>query len=198
MPKIILASASPRRAEMLRKLGLDFEVAPVEIDESLHPGERPTEYALRLAREKAEASRAIHPDALVIGADTVVAVHRASLGKPSNREEAREMLQLLSGGQHRVITAVAVAGEEVFAGSCETDVNFKELTSAEVEWYLDSDEPYDKAGAYGIQGLASLFIDRIEGSHANVVGLPVHLLPGLFAEHGIDLLALVGSKISQV
>ena len=183
---------------MLRGLGLDFEVAPVEIDESLHPGERPTEYALRLAREKAEAGRDRSPDALIIGADTVVAVHKAILGKPANRDEADEMLRLLSGGRHRVITAVATAGQGVFVDSCETDVNFKELTEEELNWYLDSDEPYDKAGAYGIQGLASLLIDRIEGSHANVVGLPVHLLPKLFLQHGVDLISLLSGKIAQV
>lgn len=181
--RLVLASASPRRAELLRAAGFDFEVDPADVDERVVAGESPREHVLRLARAKAAAAAARHPDAAVVGADTVVAVDGAILGKPSDPADARRMLRLLSGRSHDVHTGVAVIYRGVLAEAAEVSaVRFTPLTEEEIDWYVASGEPDDKAGAYAIQGLAARFVDRIEGSYGTVVGLPIHLVHRLLKE----------------
>jgi septum formation protein len=175
--RLVLASASPRRAELLSAAGFTFDVQPVDVDETPRPAEPPIDYVLRVARDKAAAWRNQQngdATACVLAADTVVVADGRILGKPSNRERAREMLTLLSGTTHLVHTGVVVrlADEEV-AEVVTTRVRFVDLSESEIEWYLQSGEAEGKAGAYGIQGRASRFVDWIEGSWSNVVGLPV-------------------------
>ncbi len=171
--RLILASASPRRADLLAAAGFVFDVRPVEVDETPRNGEAPTDYVIRLALDKARACPAA-PEDVVVAADTTVVVDARILAKPADKDDARGMLRALSGRQHEVLTGVALRhGPHLTSRSESTLVRFLTLTSDEIEWYLDSGEPYDKAGAYAVQGLASRFIERVEGSHANVVGLPV-------------------------
>jgi len=186
-PPLILASASPRRAELLRALGLDFEIRPVDIDESPLRNEDPEGYVLRLAAEKA-AAVATDNGTLVLAADTVVVLDGQILGKPADAEESRQMLRRLSGRVHTVLTGVALrAGAEQVADVATTRVSFRTLSSADIDWYADCREPYDKAGSYAMQGLGALFVDRIDGSASNVIGLPVALLDELFDRLGHDL-----------
>ncbi len=177
---LILASQSPRRAELLRNAGISFEVRPADVDESAREGEEPFEYVRRLAREKALAVLASAPNgAVVLGADTTVVVDGESLGKPLDAEDARRMLGLLSGRAHQVTTAVCVAhrdagGTVVAEVEFEvTEVEFSPISAEEIAAYVGSGEPMDKAGAYAIQGGASRWIPRIQGCYFNVVGLPV-------------------------
>jgi septum formation protein len=177
---LILASQSPRRAELLRNAGISFEVRPADVDESPREGEEPFEYARRLAREKALAVLVSAPNgAVVLGADTTVVVDGESLGKPLDAEDARRMLKLLSGRTHQVTTAVCLAhrdrnGAAVAEVEAEvTEVEFSAMSDAEIAAYVASGEPMDKAGAYAIQGGASRWIPRIQGCYFNVVGLPV-------------------------
>ncbi len=180
--RIVLASASPRRAALLRELGIAFDILAVEVSEALHPGEEPQEAARRLAVDKVRAALALLTpgDAgWVVGADTLVVAGGRALGKPRDREDARAMLRLLSGRRHEVVTGVAIArmgGGETVSGVEVTRVSFRELEEADLEALVESGEAMDKAGAYGIQGLASLAVDRIEGDYFNVVGLPLGLL----------------------
>ncbi len=169
---LILASASPRRQEILRNAAIPFETCPAEVDECRREGESARDYVLRLAEAKARA--AARPGKTVLGADTVVVVEGRILGKPADRDEAKSMLRLLSGRAHDVLTGVCLLD----SGACRTFVErtvvrFKELGDQEVQAYVDSGEPLDKAGAYGIQGAASKFVERIEGCYFNVVGLPI-------------------------
>ena len=174
--QLVLASASPRRAELLRTAGFAFEVRPADVDETPRPAEPPATYALRVARDKAlaAAERVNRPDAWILAADTVVVVDGGILGKPTGPAEARRMLSMLSGVVHEVLTAVVVrhAGNET-SEVVSTRVHFTALSAAEIDWYVESGEPDGKAGAYAIQGLGSRFVDWIEGSWSNVVGLPV-------------------------
>jgi septum formation protein len=172
---LILASASPRRRELLDAAGLAHFVDPVDVDERIAPGETPEAYAGRVARDKAQAGAHRHPAAHVLGADTIVVVDTAILGKPKDDGDAQRMLRLLSGRAHDVLTAVALAipGRELATRIERTRVWFAALSDQDIEWYLSTGEHRDKAGAYAIQGRASRFIPRIEGSYANVVGLPV-------------------------
>ncbi len=176
---LILASQSPRRAELLKAAGIEFVTLPVDIDESLRHGETPTEHVKRLAEEKARAAAA-RTDVqapLVLGADTVVVVGPHILGKPRDPGDALRMLQLLSGHAHEVLTGVAVVTtEDTQVEVARTTVQFAPLSNAEMSWYVSTGEPMDKAGGYAIQGLASRFIERIDGSYSNVVGLPVALV----------------------
>jgi len=178
--RLILASASPRRRELLSRAGLDVEVRPSSIEEVLQPGESPEDFACRAAEEKTLAVAATAPrDTLVLGADTVVVADSELLGKPADRDDAARMLRRLSGATHRVITGVCLvsAPDRIEAVRCETTlVTFCQLDEEEINDYLASGEPFDKAGAYGIQGLASRFVTRIEGCYFNVVGLPVALV----------------------
>ncbi len=183
MGRLVLASASPRRRELLAQAGFSFEVRPAHVNEDVRGGEDPVAYVTRLAREKAEAVFGAlgDADALVLGADTTVTLDGAILGKPVDAEDAKRMLALLSGRTHRVITGVAVVGPGV--GSVRTEVaaeitavRFREISGEEIAAYVASGEPMDKAGAYGIQGLAGKWIPRIEGCYFNVVGLPLALV----------------------
>ena len=174
--QLVLASASPRRAELLRTAGFTFEVRPADVDETPRPAEPPATYALRVARDKAlaAAERVNGTDAWILAADTVVVVDGRILGKPTGPADARRMLSMLSGVVHEVLTAVVVrhAGSET-SEVVSTRVRFTALSAAEIDWYVESGEPDGKAGAYAIQGLGSRFVDWIEGSWSNVVGLPV-------------------------
>jgi septum formation protein len=174
--RLVLASASPRRAELLRAAGIPFSVRAADVDESCRPAESPDAYVTRLARAKAEAV-GLAPDAVVLGADTTVVVDGECLGKPRDDEEARAMLRRLSGRAHDVLTGIALVHPGgAIVDRASTRVIFQRLDEDELAWYVGTGEPRDKAGAYGIQGAASRFIVGIEGSYSNVVGLPVELV----------------------
>lgn len=171
---LVLASASPRRAELLQSAGFSFVVDPVDVDESLRPGETPEAHVRRLAREKASAGSRLHPAAPVLGADTVVVLDGAILGKPRDDADARRMLASLSGRVHHVFTGVAIArGGRVSDAVDVSSVTMAPWTDAEIADYVASGEPRDKAGAYAIQGWASRRVERLEGSWSGVVGLPI-------------------------
>lgn len=185
MPRLILASASPRRRELLAQVGLEFEVAPAHIDESRRSGESPTAYVERLAIEKAKTIHSLHADAFVLGADTTVEIDGHALEKPVDRADAKRMLHALSGRTHHVHTALAVLSPHGSRTHLETtSVTFSEIDEAGLEHYLATAEPYDKAGAYGIQGYAARWIPRIEGDYFNVVGLPLAATVRLLRELG--------------
>ena len=170
--RVILASQSPRRRELLTLVGIAHTVAPADIDESVRPGERPAPHAERLARTKAAAIAAREPDALVVAADTIVVIDGTILGKPRDEDDARRTLRTLSGRQHVVFTAVAVArGRRVESEVEEVTVSFRDLTDAEVAAYVATGEPMDKAGSYGIQGYGATIVERIEGDYFAVMGL---------------------------
>lgn len=192
--KIYLASRSPRRGELLHQIGVDFEVLPSDIDESVLSGEAPEHYVLRLAREKAQAcANIIAQQGLatmpVLAADTTVCADGEILGKPDNDEHAAAMLRMMSGRWHSVHTGVAMAhGDHVEVLLSSTQVEMKTLTENEIAAYVASGEPRDKAGAYGIQGLAGAFISRIEGSYSGVMGLPVFETAQLLTKFGTRVL----------
>lgn len=175
---LILASASPRRADLLAAAGFEFLVRPVDIDERPAAGESPRHYVVRLAREKALACVPMAaPDDTILAADTCVVIDDQILGKPRDDDDARRMLVQLSGRQHEVLTGVAVRrGAHESHSVAATTVQFATLLSEDVTWYVGSGEPRDKAGAYAVQGLASRFVEEIRGSYSNVVGLPVALV----------------------
>jgi len=171
---IVLASQSPRRKELLNLIVEEFVVAPADIDETVHEGESPKVYVQRMAREKARVVAEHHPQSLVIGSDTTVVNDGEILGKPSSRAEARQMLRRMSGKTHEVYTSVklqSVTHSEEFISSAA--VTFYELSEADIETYLDREEYADKAGAYGIQGGAALFVKEIKGDYYSIVGFPV-------------------------
>jgi septum formation protein len=171
---LILASASPRRAELLRNAAIPFTVDPAHVPEQPSAGEKPVDYARRLARDKARAVFARHPESAVLGADTVVVVDQHLLEKPNDKANAARMLRLLSGRAHQVITGVCLVAPGFERTEAEiTQVVFSTLSEAEVTAYVESGEPMDKAGAYAIQGMASRWVERIDGCYFNVVGLPV-------------------------
>jgi septum formation protein len=185
--KFILASASPRRKELLELVGLEFEVVPGDVDEDFHETETPRDHVMRLSREKALAVSAIYPDAWVLGADTIVLVNGEILGKPRTKDEAREMLRKLSGRSHRVLSGFTVlkkTGGAVFTDAVESMVVFKNLSADEIEWYVGTDEPYDKAGGYAAQGMGASLIREIRGSYTNVVGLPLCEVVGALRQMG--------------
>jgi len=185
MTKLILASASPRRAELLEQIGLRFRVQPADIDETVHPGESPERYAERLAREKALMVAGQSRGKLVIGSDTTVVLAGDILGKPANSQEAEAMLRRLSGNQHQVMTAVALAsGDQCQSRLVLTDVRFRELALSEIRAYIASGESMDKAGGYGIQGLGGIFVSELRGSYSSVVGLPLQETATLLADAG--------------
>ena len=172
--KLILASASPRRADLLRAAGFSFEILPMSLDERFKRREKPDVAVMRLAVAKAAAAASLRPGAVVIGADTTVVVRGQALGKPVDAEDARRMLKLLSGRSHDVLTGVSVTARGRRLAHVEkTRVRMARLSDAEIAWYVATGEPADKAGAYAVQGLASRFIKSIDGSYSNVVGLPV-------------------------
>jgi len=176
--RIVLASASPRRAELLRAAGIDFDVQPANVDETIATGESPNEYVSRLAEGKARLVYEQDARRTVLAADTAVVVDAHILGKPLDETDASRMLRMLSGRTHEVLTAVSIfhPGQIVDTRVDATTVEFAPLSDADINWYVSSGEPMDKAGAYAVQGLASRFITRIEGSYSNVVGLPIALV----------------------
>ncbi|MCA1816828.1 MAG: Maf family protein [Acidobacteria bacterium] len=179
MPRLVLASSSPRRAEILRAVGWEFEAVAADVDESPGEGESAREYVERLAREKAEAVAGARLFGLVLGADTTVVADGGILAKPEDDEDARRMLRALRGRWHEVLTGVALVRAEesrVVVAHERTRVKFAEMSDAEVDWYVATGEPRDKAGAYAVQGRAALFIEAVEGDYWNVVGLPVRLV----------------------
>ena len=183
----MLASASPRRAQILTALGLAFRVAPSHISEDLHPGEDGAAAAERLAREKAAAAGR-HEDLPVLAADTVVLCENRVLGKPATAAEATDMLRLLSGRTHHVVTGVCVLWRgQARSGRERTAVRMAAMTEDEIAWYVATSEPYDKAGGYHVDGRGSLFIESVEGSPSNVAGLPVRLMLRLVREAGLRL-----------
>jgi len=188
-PTLILASTSPRRREILAALGLDFTVVPVDVDESPQDGETPGDMALRLAVAKAAAADA-HDNNIVLGADTIVAIDGRALGKPVDKADCLAMLERLSGRGHKVLTGVALHGAQGSQTALsETDVYFREISRDEALAYWQSGEPCDKAGAYAVQGLGGVFVERIEGSYSGVVGLPVFETATLLANAGLGVLS---------
>jgi septum formation protein len=172
---LILASSSPRRAELLLAAGIEFTVRVAGVDETQLSGESPRDYVLRLSRAKAQA--VARGDELVLGADTIVVINHEIVGKPVDEEDAQKMLRALSGQWHEVLTAVTLLrGERVHSDIASTLVKFARMSEAEIAWYISTGEPMDKAGAYGIQGYASRFVERVEGNYSNVVGLPVEMV----------------------
>ena len=176
--KLILASSSPRRAEILTAVGWPFTTVTAGIDETRRPNEQPVEYVQRLAKEKAEAVASSLESGLVLGADTTVVVEKTLLGQPHDQEDARRMLRLLSGKWHEVLTGVAIVR---LSGESKVDyettrVRFAEMSEKEIGWYISTGEPKGKAGAYAVQGAAALFIEEIQGDYFNIVGLPIRLV----------------------
>ncbi len=191
MSKLILASASPRRQELLRQLGLDFSIQVSNIAEDIDPLLTPGQLVESLARQKAQQVASLEPAGLVIGADTLVVHDKCILGKPVNTAEAFSMLRQLSGTSHQVMTGLAIidaaTGREMVVHEVTT-VNFRALTEAEINNYIASGEPVDKAGAYAIQGLGSIFVQGIVGCYFNVVGLPLTRLAVMLKEFGVTVL----------
>ena len=195
---LVLASASPRRQELLRHAGIPFTVSPANIPEIPLAGEGPRGCAERLAREKARAIFRQQPDQHVLGADTIVVVGGKILGKPRDEADARRMLRLLSGQTHQVTTGVCLVGPSLRTGNQKLETRFEDtrsettrvtmtpLTDQDIDSYIATGEPLDKAGAYAIQGIASRWIPRIEGDYFNVVGLPVALVHRMLQEHGVN------------
>jgi septum formation protein len=197
VPRLVLASASPRRRDLLAGLGVSFEVRPADLDESLLPGEAPADYVLRLAIEKAGALA--RPGELVLAADTTVVLDGEVLGKPADADDAVRMLGALAGREHEVLTGVALwqpepgrpgspgrPGRQASAVE-RTRVRMAPLGEEEIRWYVATGEPMDKAGSYAVQNLGSMFVEEVFGSYTNVVGLPVPTLRRLFLELGYDL-----------
>lgn len=184
--RLVLASASPRRRELLARLDVPFDIVVSDVPETPHAGELPEAFARRAAREKAAEVGHRYPDALVLAADTVVVLDGVMLGKPRDRADARRMLEFLSGRTHEVLTAVALhlsTGHREEEFLVRSAVQFRVLATDEIEAYLDSDEPYDKAGAYAVQGQAQRFVLEVRGSYTNVVGLPLDEVREVLARH---------------
>ncbi len=186
-PRLVLASASPRRERLLAAVGVDVQIQPADIDETPRPGEQPEALVRRLSAAKAEAISVAKND-MVIAADTIVVVDEEILGKPVDEADARRMLELLSGRSHQVLTGVSVRGGD----RTETEVDAAEVTMrflsvADIAWYVGTGEPMGKAGAYAIQGFGSLFVPKIAGNHSGIVGLPIPLVDSLLARFGRPL-----------
>jgi septum formation protein len=190
LPVVILASASPRRRELLARLSWPFTIIPADIEELHHPGEAPLAYVMRLAHTKAAHIAQRFPDALVLGADTVVVLDQQIMGKPDNAEHARQMLTQLSGRQHTVMTGLALlqhCRQLVSLDSVSTRVRFRSLSPHEIAQYIATGEPFDKAGAYAVQGQAAAFVAAMEGCYTNVVGLPLQRTVALLQAAGIPV-----------
>jgi septum formation protein len=174
--QLILASASPRRRELLRSVGLNFKTIPAHVDEDYSEGENPQQHVRRLAQEKAQLIAQKYPRAWVLGADTIVVIDGLILGKPKNKTQAKEMLKKLSGREHKVFTGFTLtqaASKVSRSDIVQSMVKFKKIGAAELNWYIACDEPYDKAGGYALQGKGAYFIKSIRGSYTNVIGLPL-------------------------
>jgi septum formation protein len=178
VPRLVLASASPRRAELLRAAGIEFDIEPAHVDETPEPREPADTYVRRIAEAKAQTILARRAEGIVVAADTTVVIDEVMLGKPADEDDARRMLGMLSGRRHDVLTGVSIgrSGGRLLTEVERTVVEFAPLTAFEIDWYVATGEPRDKAGAYAIQGYASRFVTRIDGSYSNVVGLPVALV----------------------
>ena len=188
---IILASNSPRRRELLKQIGLTFTTDPADVDERVLPGEEAVAYAVRVALDKARVAAGRAGNGIVIAADTIVVLDDTVLGKPTDSRDAERMLGMLAGRMHRVISGLAVVDAKTGrarTGAASTTVWFRDLTPAEIRSYVLTGEPFDKAGAYGIQERGALLIEKIEGCYFNVVGLPLSLLGEMLREYGINLL----------
>lgn len=190
-PPLILASKSPRRRYLLDQAGLSFQVVPSGFDESSIAMEDPGAYVQTLAEAKARDVSRRYPESWVIGADTIVLIDGRILGKPKSKAEARDMLHRLSDRTHQVLTGYALiclARDRLVSDTIRTDVRFKRLSAREIEWYVQTDEPFDKAGAYAIQGIGTFLVRRIDGSYTNVVGLPVcEVIENLIREGAVGL-----------
>jgi len=185
--RVVLASSSPRRHDLLDLIGIRHEVIPADVDESVQGRESPAKHAERLAREKAGVVAGRDPKAVAIGADTIVLIDKKILGKPANSVDAGSMLRLLSGRVHTVVTAVAVArGKKIASAVEKVSVTFRELSDDEIDAYIATGEPMDKAGAYGIQGYGATIVERIEGDYFAVMGLPLVRLVSLLGEVGVE------------
>lgn len=187
-PHLVLASRSPRRRELLTQIGIRYTCVSADIDETPRAGEQPDRYVQRLALAKARAGLAAGDGRLpVLGSDTAVVLDGEILGKPADRDNAIAMLSALSGRQHQVMSAVALVDARCSAVDLSiSQVSFRPLSASEIQAYCDTDEPYDKAGAYGIQGLAGLFVATLNGSYSGVMGLPLHITGALLKQFGID------------
>jgi septum formation protein len=186
-PPVVLASTSPRRQELLKLLQIEFEVLPSQIAEIVVANESPQDMVVRLARAKAEAVHKLRPEAIIIGADTVVVCDNQILGKPASLEHARRILRQLGGRTHEVLTGVCLIQGNIYkVNFSRTVIQFSSLTSQEIESYLSTGEPLDKAGAYGIQGFGARFIERVNGCYSNVVGLPLSLLYQMLKQVGYE------------
>ena len=184
--KVVLASGSPRRRQLLELIGIPHEVRPSNIDETMRPREAPRRHAERLAREKASVVATREPDVVTIAADTIVVVNREVLGKPRDFEDARRMLEMLSGREHTVITAVAVArGRKLRSAIEEVKVKFRRLRDDEIDAYIATGEPMDKAGAYGIQGFGATIVECVNGDYFAVMGLPLARVVMLLRDLGV-------------
>lgn len=186
--RLILASKSPRRRFLLEQAGLVFDIIPSDFDESSIPISTPQDYVCRLAKAKAEDISEKYPNRWVIGADTIVVIDGKVLGKPRSKSQAREMIMQLSGNRHHVFTGFCICHKDrqrMYTDLAKSDVEFKSLTDDEIEWYTNTDEPYDKAGGYAIQGLGAMLVKNIYGSYTNVVGLPVCEVMDFLIKEGI-------------
>jgi len=184
--RVILASGSPRRHELLNLIGIPHEVRPANIDETIRHRETPRRHAERLAREKASAIATRDPNLITIGADTIVVANRKVLGKPADTAQAAAMLRQLSGRKHTVITAVAVSrGKKLRSAVEEVQVRFRKLHDDEIDAYVSTGEPMDKAGAYGIQGYGATIVESVDGDYFSVMGLPLARLVGLLRDVGV-------------
>jgi septum formation protein len=188
--RIILASASPRRRELLDQIGIAYDIHPVDIDESPHPDEAPADYVCRIAAEKSAAchAQAAPIDLPVLAADTAVVLNGRIMGKPKDKEDALAMLRRLSGQTHQVYSAVSLRGNEHGEALSVTEVTFRTLSEREIAAYWATSEPADKAGSYAIQGLGSVFVQSIQGSFSGVVGLPLFETAELLLQQGIQVL----------
>lgn len=185
--KLVLASASPRRRELLASIGMEFDVIPSDVPEQRADSETPEEYVARLSREKARAVATGRPDAWVLAADTIVVLGDDVLEKPADKADARRMLAQIAGRTHVVFTGVTLTKSGYTdTHVCTTEVRMLNLTERDVAWYVETGEPLDKAGAYAAQGVGGMFIDSIHGSYTNVVGLPLALLFQMLRKAGID------------
>jgi septum formation protein len=197
-PQLILASKSPRRSDLLKQAGLIFSTIPSDFDESSVAMSDPESYVRTLAKSKATDISKKHPDSWVLGADTIVLINDRILGKPGSKDEARSMLKQLSGKTHQVITGYCLCCQkknEFISETVRTDVRFKTLREAEIEWYIQTGEPFDKAGAYAIQGVGTFLVKSINGSYTNVVGLPICEVMGYLINAGVVQLNPVNLKI---
>ncbi len=190
MKRIILASSSPRRKELLEKIGLKFEVDASDCSEEIDPALEPDELVHRISLAKAKSVTSRHKDTIIIAADTIGVIGKKLLGKPHTADEARKMLAQISGKSHEVITGFTVldtASNKVFSGTVNTKVYIKKLTGQEIAAYVRTGEPLDKAGAYGIQGLGAVIVEKIEGDYYNVMGLPLNALTNALKEFGVNV-----------